>query len=127
MDARILLHAEQGLGDTIQFCRYAAMVAARGGHVILQVQAPVLRLMQSLPAVRDGLAEAVLQWSNPAEPVPKLDLECPLMSLPAVFGTTVETVPWPGAYLVSRPILAAEKRVQFPHLQPQYPPCAHTA
>jgi len=57
---RILLHAEQGLGDTIQFCRYAAMVAAHGGHVILQVQEPALRLMQSLPAVRAGLMETML-------------------------------------------------------------------
>jgi len=57
---RILLHAEQGLGDTIQFCRYATMVVARGGAVILQVQAPVERLMQSLPAVRAGCAETAL-------------------------------------------------------------------
>jgi tetratricopeptide (TPR) repeat protein len=111
---RILLHAEQGLGDTIQFCRYAAMVAARGGHVILQVQAPALRLMQSLSAVRGGLVETVLLGANPAELDTKLDLECPLMSLLAVFGTTVETVPWPGAYLFADPELAAEKRAKIP-------------
>jgi tetratricopeptide (TPR) repeat protein len=110
---RILLHAEQGLGDTIQFCRYAAMVAARGGHVILQVQEPVLRLMQSLAAVRAGLAETALLGATP----PEFDLECPLMSLPAVFGTTVETVPWPGAYLGASPELTAEKRAQFPRSQ----------
>ena len=57
---RILLHAEQGLGDTIQFCRYATLVAARGGVAILQVQAPVERLMRSLPAVRAGQAEIAL-------------------------------------------------------------------
>jgi tetratricopeptide (TPR) repeat protein len=118
---RILLHAEQGLGDTIQFCRYAAMVATRGGHVILQVQAPALRLMQSLPAVRAGLVETALLGTNPAEFGPKLDLECPLMSLPAIFGTTVETVPSPGAYLFADPYLAAEKRVQLPSLGPQDP------
>jgi len=83
------------------------MVAARGGHVILQVQAPALRLMQSLSAVRGGLVETVLLGANPAELDTKLDLECPLMSLPAVFGTTVETVPWPGAYLFADPELAA--------------------
>ena len=121
---RILLHAEQGLGDTIQFCRYAAMVAARGGHVILQVQTPVLRLMQSLPVVRAGMAETAVLGARPPKFDPTFDLECPLMSLPAVFGTTVETVPWPGAYLFAGPELAAEKRVQFPHLQPQDPPCA---
>jgi Flp pilus assembly protein TadD len=112
---RILLHAEQGLGDTIQICRYAAMVAARSGHVILQVQEPALRLMQSLAAVRAGLVETALLGATPPEFDPKFDLECPLMSLPAVFGTTVETVPWPGAYLGADPLLTAEKKFQFPH------------
>jgi tetratricopeptide (TPR) repeat protein len=115
-ERRILLHAEQGLGDTIQFCRYAAMVAARGGHVILQVQEPALRLMQSLAEVRAGLVETALLGGSPAEFGQKIDLECPLMSLSAVFGTTVETVLWPGAYLFADRELAAEKRVQFPHL-----------
>ena len=54
---RVLLHAEQGLGDTIQFCRYATLVAARGGVPILEVQAPVARLLRSLAVVRAGLAE----------------------------------------------------------------------
>jgi tetratricopeptide (TPR) repeat protein len=111
---RILLHAEQGLGDTIQFSRYAAMVAARGGSVILQVQESVLRLMQSLAVVRAGLVETALLGATPPEFDPKFDLECPLMSLPAVFGTTVETVPWTGAYLGADPELAAEKKAQFP-------------
>jgi tetratricopeptide (TPR) repeat protein len=115
---RILLHAEQGLGDTIQFCRYVSMVAARGGYVILQVQAPALRLMQSFPAVRAGLVETALLGASPAEFGPKLDLECPLMSLPAVFGTTVETVPWPGAYLGADPKLDSAKRIEFPSLPP---------
>jgi tetratricopeptide (TPR) repeat protein len=110
---RILLHAEQGLGDTIQFCRYVSMVAARGGRVILQVQEPALRLMQSLAAVRAGLAETALLGAAPLE----FDLECPLLSLPAVFGTTVETVPWPGAYLGADPELALEKRMEFPDIR----------
>ncbi|HKE23421.1 MAG TPA: tetratricopeptide repeat protein [Terracidiphilus sp.] len=92
---RVLLHAEQGLGDTIQFCRYAALVAARGGRPILQVQEPVARLMGSLAVVRAGLAQVVQLGLTP----PELDLECPLMSLPAVFGTVPETTPWSGAYL----------------------------
>ncbi|MGD0546902.1 MAG: tetratricopeptide repeat protein [Terracidiphilus sp.] len=107
---RILLHAEQGLGDTIQFCRYAALVAARGGKVVLQVQAPALRLMNSLSVVRAGLAEAAELGSKP----PEFDLECPLLSLPALFGTTVETLPWPGAYLAASPSLALDRWAQFP-------------
>ena len=92
---RILLHAEQGLGDTIQFSRYASLVAARGGFPILAVQPAVERLLGSLAVVRAGLAEVRLlgEFGN------DFDLECPLMSLPAVFATTTETVPWSGAYL----------------------------
>ena len=107
---RVLLHAEQGLGDTIQFCRYAALVAARGGTVILEVQEPVERLMGSLAAVRSGMVETARLGAV----VTDFDFECPLMSLPAVFGTTVETVPWPGAYLEADLEAAAEKWRQFP-------------
>jgi tetratricopeptide (TPR) repeat protein len=117
---RVLLHAEQGLGDTIQFCRYATLVAARGGTAILQVQEPVERLMRSLPAVHAGQVEIALLGAKP----PEFDLECPLMSLPAIFGTTVETVPWPGAYLAADPELAAERLVRFPRLRFQDSPCA---
>jgi tetratricopeptide (TPR) repeat protein len=106
---RILLHAEQGLGDTIQFCRYVTLVEARGGQVILQVQAPVLRLMQSLAAVRAGLAETALLGAG----TPEFDLECPLLSLPAVFATTMATVPWPGAYLGADRELVFDKRMRF--------------
>jgi len=108
---RILLHAEQGLGDGIQFCRYAALVAARGGTVLLQVKEPLQRLLGSLAAVQAGQAE-IAQLGAPAS----FDLECPLMSLPAVFRTTPETVPWQGAYLGARPNLAHEKSEQFPSL-----------
>jgi tetratricopeptide (TPR) repeat protein len=111
---RVLLHAEQGLGDTIQFCRYATLVVARGGVAILQVQAAVEQLMRSLPVVRCGQAETALLGASP----PHFDLECPLLSLPAVFATTVETVPWPGAYLGASQELAFEKRTQFPDLWP---------
>jgi tetratricopeptide (TPR) repeat protein len=107
---RVLLHAEQGLGDTIQFCRYAALVAARGGMAILQVQAPVERLMRSLAVVRAGLAVVAPLGAEP----PEFDLECPLLSQPAIFGTTTETVPWQGAYLGANPELAIAKRMQFP-------------
>jgi tetratricopeptide (TPR) repeat protein len=114
---RILLHAEQGLGDTIQFCRYAALVAARGGKVILQVQPQVERLLQSLAIVRSGQAEMVPLGKKP----PEFELECPLLSLPAVFATTVETVSWPGAYLGADPALANEKRVSLPDFRNLHP------
>lgn len=110
---RILLYAEQGLGDTIQFCRYATLVAARGGQVVLQVQAPVLRLMNSLSIVRAGVAETVMLGATPPGFDKKFDVECPLLSLPAVFGTTTRTVPWPGAYLGAEPERVFDRKMQF--------------
>jgi ADP-heptose:LPS heptosyltransferase len=62
--------------------------------------------------VRAGLAEVALVGTETLA----FDLECPLMSLPAIFGTTVETVPWPGAYLGADPAAVAAKREQFPSL-----------
>jgi hypothetical protein len=109
----LLLHAEQGLGDTIQFCRYLPLVTTRGGTAILQVQPAVERLMASLPTVRAGLAQVALLGAQPSA----FDLECPLMSLPMVFGTTIETVPWLGAYLAADPVLASEKREKFPSIR----------
>ena len=115
---RVLLHAEQGLGDTIQFCRYATMVAARGGTAIVQVQEPAERLMRSLAAVQAGLVEAARLGSERPEPPLQFDLECPLMSLPSVFGTTLETVPWAGAYLGAETGSVDDKRKQFPSMGP---------
>ena len=111
---RVLLHAEQGLGDTIQFCRYAALVAARGGAPIVQAQPAAERLMRSLAVVRTGLAETAVLGADPAE----FDLECPLLSLPAVFRATVDMVPWDGPYLGADLELAAEKLAQFPSRGP---------
>ena len=110
---RVLLHAEQGLGDTIQFCRYAPLVAARGGVPVLEVQPAAERLMRSLAVARAGLAETAVMDASRLE----FDLECPLMSLPAVFGTTMETVPWTGAYLGADEELVREKWRQFPSVR----------
>jgi tetratricopeptide (TPR) repeat protein len=106
---RILLHAEQGLGDAIQFCRYASLVADRGGEVILQVHEPVERLMHSLDVVREGSAIVAQLGMAP----PEFDLECPLMSLPAVFGTKVGSVPWQGPYLDADPKWGAEHEAKL--------------
>jgi Flp pilus assembly protein TadD len=84
---RVLLHAEQGLGDTLQFVRYAPLVAARGARVLLAVQPPLVRLLQGTPGV-----EAVVPVGNA---LPDFDLYCPLLSLPGLFATSLETIP-PG-------------------------------
>jgi len=87
----ILLHAEQGLGDTLQFCRYVQPVAERGARVILEVQRPLATLLEGLA----GVAEIVVQ----GQPLPAFDYHCPLLSLPLAFGTTQETIPRSPAYL----------------------------
>lgn len=92
----LLLHAEQGFGDTIQFARYARLVAQRGGRVILECQVPALkRLLHSL----EGVAEIVVA----GEPLSPFDCHLPMMSLPLVFGTTLETIPAQIPYLVAEP------------------------
>lgn len=109
---RILLHAEQGLGDTIQFSRYACLAVARGGFPILEAQPAVERLLHSLAIVRAGLAQVRALGAKHSD----FDLECPLMSLPAVFSTTVETVPSTGAYLAADPNEVQLRRAQFSSL-----------
>ena len=89
----LLLHAEQGFGDTLQFCRYAALATARGARVVLEVQPALKTLMRSL----DGVAELVAA----GEPLPPFDLHCPMMSLPAAFATGLRTIPAPLAYLAA--------------------------
>lgn len=108
----VLLHAEQGLGDTIQFGRYAELVAERGGMPVLLVQDAAERLMRSLPVVQKGLATV----GRAGEQATGFELECPLMSMPAVFGTTVETTPWRGAYLGADSEAVQAKWRAFPAL-----------
>jgi TPR repeat/Tetratricopeptide repeat/Glycosyltransferase family 9 (heptosyltransferase) len=97
----ILLHAEQGFGDTLQFCRYAHLAAAQGAHVVLEVQRPLVRLLAGL-----GVPEVIAR----GEPLPPFDLQCSLMSLPLAFQTTMETIPAPQRYLASDPVQTAAWR-----------------
>ncbi|HEX8957952.1 MAG TPA: tetratricopeptide repeat protein, partial [Burkholderiaceae bacterium] len=87
----VLLHAEQGLGDAIQFSRYAAILGANGVRVVLELPRHLHRLFSSM----DGIHALHAQGEAP----PPFDFHCPLMSLPALFGTTVETIPASAAYL----------------------------
>ena len=95
----ILLFSEQGFGDTIQFVRYAPIVAALGAKVILQVQ-PVLK---DLLTGIDGAAAVI----GTDEELPSFDLQSPLMSLPLAFKTRLDTIPTRTPYL-----FAAQERVQ---------------
>jgi tetratricopeptide (TPR) repeat protein len=87
----ILLHAEQGFGDTIQFCRYAPLVAERGARVILEVPRPLDQLM--------GTLAVAAQIVSRGDPLPIFDIHCPLLSLPLAFGTRLETIPSATPYL----------------------------
>jgi tetratricopeptide (TPR) repeat protein len=95
---RIVLHAEQGFGDTLQFCRYAVFLAAQGARVILRAPQALLRVLATL----DGVSELV----DEAADLPEHDCHCPLLSLPMALGTTLASVPASSAYLRSDPALA---------------------
>jgi tetratricopeptide (TPR) repeat protein len=86
----LLVHAEQGFGDTLQFCRYLPLLPP-AGRIIFQVQRPLLRLMASLPRAMTLIAEG--------EALPAFDLYCPLLSLPLACGTTLDTIPHDVPYL----------------------------
>src|SRR5215831_16402735 len=87
----ILLHSEQGLGDTIQFCRYVPVVAARGARVILEVERPLQKLMTNLAGATKVISKG--------DALPDFDFHCPLLSLPLAFGTHLETIPSVRSYL----------------------------
>jgi len=93
----ILLHAEQGFGDTVQFCRYSALVAARGARVVLEVQPALLTLLSQL----SGVAQIVAAGDT----LPTFDYQTPLLSLPLALGTTLDSIP-PAPYLKADPALA---------------------
>ena len=100
----VLLHAEQGFGDTLQIVRYVNMVIDLGARVILEVQKPLKELMSQFTR-----AEKVIAFG---EDIPPFDLHCPLMSLPLAFKTTLETLPRPTSYLSADPALVEKWRVK---------------
>ena len=97
---RILLWTEQGFGDAIQFIRYAPWVTARGGHVSVLCQPELRRLFKG--------CETIERLFTTPEEATDFDVQCPLMSLPAIFRTTLETVPVSTPYLSVDPQLARQ-------------------
>jgi tetratricopeptide (TPR) repeat protein len=86
----LLIHAEQGFGDAIQFCRYVPLAAGHGS-IVLEVPGPLVRLMTGL----EGAGRVVAR----GDALPRFDAHCPMLSLPYVFGTTVDTIPANVPYL----------------------------
>jgi Flp pilus assembly protein TadD len=99
-DRVLLVHAEQGFGDTLQFCRYMPLIS--GCRIVLEVQPPLVGLLSQLQGVTATIARG--------DALPPFDLHCPLLSLPRAFGTTVETVPRETPYLAANPELVAAWR-----------------
>jgi tetratricopeptide (TPR) repeat protein len=88
----ILIQTEQGFGDSLQFLRYVPAVAQRGANVVVAVPGPLLRLVKNLRGVAAVITEG--------DRLPEIDFHCPLLSLPHVFGTVMETIPATVPYLL---------------------------
>lgn len=89
----IYVHAEQGLGDTLQFCRYVSVLAARGARVTLECPDNLHRLMGTLSGVYAVVA--------PGDPLPSIDCHVPLLSIPALIGLDPNEDPAPSPYLTA--------------------------
>jgi Tfp pilus assembly protein PilF len=90
---RLFLYYEAGLGDTLQFCRYASLAANMGATVLLEVQRPLVGVLAEL----EGISQLIPEGSAS----PHFDYHCPLMSLPLAFKTTIDSVPVAPGYLHS--------------------------
>ena len=104
----ILVHAEQGLGDTLQFIRYAPLVQQRGGRVLVQCQPALLSLLGSCPGVDQLLAQG--------ENLPEFDVHAPLLSLPGIFRTDLATIPAQVPYLAADRQLVEHWRTELDSL-----------
>ncbi len=95
----VLIWAEQGLGDALQFVRYAPRVKALGGTVIVECPARLKPLFATCPGIDLLVAEG--------EPLPAHDCQIPMMSLPLALGTTADSIPWDGPYVAAEPSRSA--------------------
>ena len=108
----ILLHAEQGFGDTLQFIRYVPLVAQQGGRIVVECQQALLSLLQPLPQIQTLVAKG--------DPLPEFQVHAPLMSLPHLCHTTLATIPASIPYLQ----LPADRQIS---LSPASPSAPHLA
>ena len=106
----ILLHAEQGFGDTIQFIRYAPLLAGRGADVVCEVQPELLPLLSQI---------AGITFIAAGDPLPAFDLHCPLLSLPLAFATQLATIPATTPYLTAQAERVSHWRDRLPPARPR--------
>jgi tetratricopeptide (TPR) repeat protein len=107
---RLLLYAEQGLGDAVQMLRFVAVVLQRGGDVVLELQAPLLA------AARRRFPTATVIARGAA--LPAVDLECPLMSLPGLLGVTPDHMPGAVPFLAAEPARAEKWAARLQRSEP---------
>jgi len=105
-DKILFVYWEQGLGDTIQFCRYVKLVEARGAKVIMSVQQPLRGLLKQI--------SPTIQIIGPNEAPTDFDYHCPLLSLPLALGTTLETIPAERQYIKADEELRSVWSVRLP-------------
>jgi tetratricopeptide (TPR) repeat protein len=103
---RILIYGEQGFGDVIQFIRYLPQVSARGGRVLVACHPSLHRLFKDFTSVQ--------QWVAADQSMPSHDVYCPLISLPRLFGTTLENIPANIPYLTADPELTQQWQTRLP-------------
>ena len=101
----ILLYADHGLGDSIQFIRYAPLVKARGGRVIVACQQPLARLLATCPGIDEVFAEGSL--------LPDFAFYAPLMSLPRILATSLSSVPAEVPYVTADAALVEQWRCEL--------------
>ena len=93
----VLIYCEQGLGDALQFIRYIPLVQARVGRVVVECRKELVRLFKSIPEI------SLIEYGQSE---PECDLQLPIMSLPGVFGATIDNIPARIPYLFSEPEIA---------------------
>ncbi|MEO5378089.1 MAG: tetratricopeptide repeat protein [Magnetococcus sp. DMHC-6] len=108
----ILIHSEQGFGDTLMFLRFLPLVVKQGGRILLEVQAELQRLLATLPDIH-----CIARGS----PLPDFALHFPLLSLPGLFAITLETLPNTTPYLVPPLALTLHWRQRLEELAAKVP------
>ncbi len=106
----ILVHAEQGFGDTIQFVRYLPMVKAQGGRVIFECHQNLFRLLKNCAGI-----DKIIENNSNRVPTVQFDVHTPLLSLPGIFGTTMDSIPSDVPYITVNSNLVQQWHTRLEH------------
>ncbi len=107
----ILIHHEQGFGDMIQLARYLPLIASRGGSVILEIQPELVELMKSVAGVEQVIPAGAT--------LPLFEVYAPIFDLPAIFETTIETIPRDVPYVKPDPARVEQFKSRFANDRPK--------